>query len=136
MDPNAGVNMDRERGAPFAPDEDQRRLPTYDESVLLALLDGDAQLAAEVLSDFAAALRRASEEIEAAFRDGRTGDLVGVAHRLKSSSRTVGAMQLGELCERLEAAAGRGSPESLRQMMRALMAEIDAVSSRLDATGT
>jgi two-component system, sensor histidine kinase and response regulator len=128
--------MDGDTGAPFEADEGCCRLATYDESVLLGLLDGDAQLAAEVLSDFAAALQRGSDQIEAAFRDGRAQDLVLVAHRLKSTARTVGALQLGELCERLEAQAGRGPVESLQGTMLAVRVEIGAVSKRLDITGT
>jgi len=53
-----------------------------------------------------------------------------------ATARTVGALQLGELCERLEAQAGRGPVESLHGTMLAVRVEISAVSKRLDTTGT
>jgi HPt (histidine-containing phosphotransfer) domain-containing protein len=93
-------------------------------------------MAAEVLQDFEAALARGADEIETAFRDNRTQELVVAAHKLKSSSRTVGAMRLGELCARLEAGARSASSQTVQRMILALMAEIGAVSRRLGSTGS
>jgi len=104
-------------------------------TVLIDLLDGDEQLAAEVLRDFEGALQHGTDDIESALRDNRSGDLALAAHKLKSSSRTVGAMQLGELCERLEAGARSGPSHSMQRTVLAVMAEIGAVSRRLRATG-
>ena len=126
--------MDRDLIRRGAPDDRGTRLPTFDETVLISLLDGDALLAAEVLHDFEAALERGADEIDTAFHDSRNEELAIAAHKLKSSSRTVGALQLGELCERLEAGARSGPSHSVQRMILAVMSEIGAVSRRLGAT--
>jgi HPt (histidine-containing phosphotransfer) domain-containing protein len=126
--------MNRDAHRPTAADDGITGLPTYDETVLIGLLDGDTQLAAEVLQDFEAALVRGADEIETAFRQHRPEDLMLAAHRLKSSSRTVGAMRLGELCARLEAGAKSAPSQSVQRMILAFMAEMGAVSRRLGST--
>jgi len=126
--------MDRDLIRRSAPDDRGTRLPTFDETVLISLLDGDALLAAEVLHDFEAALESGADEIDTAFHDSRNEELAIAAHKLKSSSRTVGALQLGELCERLEAGARSGPSHSVQRMILAVMSEIGAVSRRLGAT--
>jgi HPt (histidine-containing phosphotransfer) domain-containing protein len=115
--------MDNDARRPIPHSDGGARLPTFDETVLIDLLDGDEQLAAEVLRDFEGALQHGTDDIESALRE------------LKSSSRTVGAMQLGELCERLEAGARSGPSHSMQRTVLAVMAEIGAVSRRLRATG-
>ncbi len=127
--------MDNDARRPIPHSDGGARLPTFDETVLIDLLDGDEQLAAEVLRDFEGALQHGTDDIESALRDNRSGDLALAAHKLKSSSRTVGAMQLGELCERLEAGARSGPSHSMERTVLAVMAEIGAVSRRLRATG-
>ena len=127
--------MDQDARRPIANEDGSAKLPTFDETVLVDLLDGDAQLAAEVLRDFEAALQHGADEIDAAFRANRVEDLVVASHKLKSSSRTVGAMRLGELCERLEAAAGSGPSHRVQRILLAVMAEVGAVGRRLGATG-
>jgi HPt (histidine-containing phosphotransfer) domain-containing protein len=114
-------------------DDISAELPTYDDTVLIAMVDGDAQLAAEVLCEFGAALRSGAGEIATTFAGGLTEELTVTAHRLKSSSRTVGAMRLGELCERLEVEATDGSLDHLGRLIAAVTAEIDAVAARLSA---
>jgi HPt (histidine-containing phosphotransfer) domain-containing protein len=126
--------MERDAHRTNAADDGPGRLPTYDETVLIGLLDGDEQMAAEVLRDFEAALACGADEIETAFRDNRTEQLMVAAHKLKSSSRTVGAMRLGELCGRLETGARDGPSHSVQRLILAVMAEMGAVSRRLRST--
>jgi two-component system sensor histidine kinase/response regulator len=127
------MKMDEDARGPMAPNDRSAKLATFDETVLIGLLDGDAQLAAEVLRDFEGALRRGADEIDAAFRDKRGEELMIAAHKLKSSARTVGALHLGELCERLEAGARSGPSHSVQRMILAVMSEIGAVGRRLGA---
>ena len=54
--------MDNEARRPIPHSDGGARLPTFDETVLIDLLDGDEQLAAEVLRDFEGALQQRSEE--------------------------------------------------------------------------
>ena len=125
--------MDQNSHAHSAPDDGSIELPTYDDTVLIAMVDGDAQLAAEVVGEFTTALQSATDEITAALLAGHTNTLIVSAHRLKSSSRTVGAMRLGELCDRLETGAKDTSTDRLRVLVSAVTAEIDAVVKHLRA---
>jgi two-component system, sensor histidine kinase and response regulator len=125
--------MDQDSHGQVAPADQSAELPTYDDTVLIRMLDGDAQFVSQILDEFAVALRRSIDDIEAAFRAGRANDLVAAAHRLKSSSRTVGAMQLGELCARLESGAKDESPDRVRRLILDVAAEIDAVATCLGA---
>ena len=61
-------------------------------------------------------------EITVAAATNDTATLAGVAHTLKSSARSVGALALGELCQSLETAARAGDA----QACRALVAGLDA----------
>jgi HPt (histidine-containing phosphotransfer) domain-containing protein len=125
--------MDKDSDGRVAPEDRSTNLPSYDDTVLIRMLDGDAQLASEILGEFLVALTRGAEVIGAAFVAGRGIELAESAHRLKSSARTVGAMQLGELCERLEDGAKRGSPDSVRRLISAVTTEIDVVAKQLRA---
>ena len=58
-----------------------------------------------------------------------------IAHSIKSAARAVGALQLGDLCERLERAAGRGDADTSRRLatlfQEASEAAMTAIRDRL-----
>ena len=53
--------------------------------------------------------------------------MADIAHRLKASSRNVGAMALGDLCAELENACLAGTRECITQRLSELAAALDAV---------
>ena len=64
------------------------------------------------------------------------GDIAGAvaqAHKLKSSARTVGALALGDLCERIEAAGKAGDDEALGRLLPAFERESAMVAAWLAA---
>ena len=83
----------------------------------------------EVLADYHAALNRLGPEMRAAQEGGDMAAVAAVAHKLKSSSRSVGALALGELCAELEN-AGRAA---LRDSVQRLMQDFEAERERVDA---
>jgi len=111
------------------------RLPRFDPEMLSELREigggrGSA-LAREVVALFALEtpliLGRMRTSLEA-------GDLDGVrvaAHSLKGSSRCVGALQLGGLCERLEGAARANARGLAGSLLGRITVEFDAVLGRL-----
>jgi HPt (histidine-containing phosphotransfer) domain-containing protein len=67
-------------------------------------------------------------EIDRALAAGEVGRAAGVAHRIKSSARTVGAMGFGDVCADLESQRERGSiaqARSLAARLRALLARLE-----------
>jgi HPt (histidine-containing phosphotransfer) domain-containing protein len=78
---------------------------------LLDITGGDRVFVDELVDTFLEEGDRLVGELVAAAADGDTEGLVRPAHSLKSSCLNVGALELGELCRRLEAdARGDGVP--------------------------
>jgi len=73
-----------------------------DIGVLQALVGDDADLTRDFLTDYRACAREEAAALRAAAAAGDRQGVTAIAHRLKSSSRSVGALALGELCAGLE----------------------------------
>jgi HPt (histidine-containing phosphotransfer) domain-containing protein len=83
---------------------ESNHLALLDMAVLPGLVGDDPALIGEFFADYRHSAQKSAEEIHAAFalKDWKAaGD---VAHKLKSSSRSVGALALGDVCARLELA--------------------------------
>ncbi|HWH84698.1 MAG TPA: ATP-binding protein [Burkholderiaceae bacterium] len=74
-----------------------------DIGVLQALVGDDADVTRDFLTEFRACAREEAAALRAAAAAGDPKGVTAIAHRLKSSSRSVGALALGELCASLEA---------------------------------
>jgi HPt (histidine-containing phosphotransfer) domain-containing protein len=73
-----------------------------DVAVLQSFVGDDAELLAELLGDFRDSLAAGAGQVRSA-ADACCGTAVAsAAHKLKSSSRQVGARALGEICAQLE----------------------------------
>jgi HPt (histidine-containing phosphotransfer) domain-containing protein len=77
-------------------------LPVLDDSVLAQMLGPDVEVQAEVVADYLEEAPAILSELAAACRAVELKRAQQLAHRLKSASRWVGGMALGELCETLE----------------------------------
>jgi HPt (histidine-containing phosphotransfer) domain-containing protein len=78
---------------------------------LLEMTGGDQEFVDELVDTYVAEGDRLVESLTAAASAGSVDDLVRPAHSLKSSSLNVGALELGELCRRLEEEARSGMVE-------------------------
>ena len=104
--------------------------PPVDLGVLPALTGcEDPDMLAEFLSDFREIARQAEAEMLDAAQTGDLNAMRHVAHRVKSSARYVGALQLGELSDTLETACEKlqadATPGLLAQWRRE-WARVDA----------
>ena len=106
-------------------------LPTFDESTLKDLIGGNADEIATFHREYVASTRTAAAELRAACEAGDWPQVAAVSHRLKSSSRALGAMALGECCERLEHHAGTGDVAATMDHVRRFEDELLRVLSRL-----
>jgi len=79
-----------------------------DPTALESVFGNDPGTIGEILDEFLISAKQTVEEIEQAFEQHAASDIGFLAHRLKSSSRTVGAFALAALCEVLER-AGKAS---------------------------
>ena len=78
--------------------------PLVDATVLAALVGADREMIREILGDYAESLRSLAPQLLQAFARNDCDSIDAIAHRLKSSSRAVGAVRLGQLCTALEQA--------------------------------
>ena len=100
-----------------------------DVAVLKALVGDDEEVVRELLSDYLVSARRLAVELRAACSAGDSRQVGAIAHKLKSSSRSVGALALGELCAELESAGKAGDKRGVekdRLRFETALAEVDA----------
>ncbi len=111
-----------ESSAPSCPGVGARRagagpMPALDVAVLEGLVGDDPALVREFLSEYVAGARGQLEELRATAAAGDAWRVAAIAHRLKSSSRSVGALALGDLCAELESAGKVGDKAQVAQIL-------------------
>jgi HPt (histidine-containing phosphotransfer) domain-containing protein len=91
-------------------------LTVLDSAVLPKLIGNDPALLAQFFKDYLRTAREAADEIHTAIALGDWQAAGEGAHKLKSSSRAVGALALGEVCHQIEQAGrdGHGHPDAAR----------------------
>jgi CheY-like chemotaxis protein/HPt (histidine-containing phosphotransfer) domain-containing protein len=91
--------------------------PVLDVSVLKGLVGDDSGTVCEFLSEYLDSARGQRKELLAVIAAGDTAPVGAIAHKLKSSSRAVGALSLGDLCAELEGASKAGEKARISQIM-------------------
>ncbi|MBD5803938.1 Sensor histidine kinase RcsC [Azoarcus sp. Aa7] len=100
-----------------APDASASALPILDVSVLGGLVGDDPVVIREFLGDYLASARGLVAEARTAFAARDSSLVAACSHKLKSSSRAVGALALGDLCNRIESAVRVADPVALELEM-------------------
>jgi PAS domain S-box-containing protein len=98
-------------------------------ATLHRLIGEDPAMILEFLQDFLVVMRAASKEINAVYAAKDIPAIATIAHRLKSSARSVGALHLGDLCAELENATKAGGLVPLTQVLQ----EYNAASAKVEA---
>lgn len=88
--------------------------------------DGRHGVVARVLAAFETSLARMLVQLGAEREQGNPGVVAGVAHTLKSSSASVGALPLAQACSDVERRIRSGEPGDLTAEVRLLLAEGEA----------
>ena len=105
-----------------------------DVSVLKALVGDEAEVIAEFLQDFRISAGKAALQMRVACQTRHADSVEAVAHRLKSSARAVGALDLGELCAKMEDAGQAGRLDTLADLWPRFAAEMAAVDEFLGSS--
>jgi two-component system sensor histidine kinase/response regulator len=100
-------------------------------SALEALVGTDPKLIQEFLREFAVNAARLATELTHACMEGQSRAAAEVAHKLKSSSRAVGALKLSELVAAIEAAGNAGDLALLAKLLSGFEREMAAVNEYL-----
>lgn len=90
------------------------------------------RLLERVVRAFQSSLDRMVPQLVEAQARGDAAGVRHVAHTLKSSSASIGALRLSTLCAQLEAAVRAGSTDGLDAQVEALRAEVEAVRPALE----
>lgn len=107
------------------------RAVVVDVSVLKGLADDDEAIVREFLADFLSAARAQAAEIVACCAAEDHRGVGSVAHKLKASSRSVGALALGDLCAELENASRAGSHANISAHCRRFAQAMRAVDAHI-----
>ncbi len=108
-------------------------LAILDVQILRDLVGSDSDTLTELLQDFSESAQQLGGAIRAACQVRDAKEVSAVAHKLKSASRSVGAMALSEVCAALESAAHEGDA-ALTEALRGQFEEaLDAAMARLQA---
>jgi len=103
--------------------------PVVDLDVLKGFVGDDAQTVRELLHEYLDSARRLSAELREACAANDARRVGAIAHKLKSSSRSVGALALGDMCATLENASRAGTDADMArsaQRFEESMAAVDA----------
>ena len=128
---------------PDAPDTDSGAAPSPPAAMLdpLALqrlrdLDptGASKLMERVVQAFSSSVARFVPQLYAAQAAADAAGIRHVAHTLKSSSSSVGAIKLSQMCADMEAMVRQGQTEGMHEKIVALSTEITAVLDALRHT--
>lgn len=96
-----------------------------DLEVLRAIVGDDQETVLALLGEYVECSASLAVQLRTCLNEGRTHEAAAIAHKLKSSSRSIGALALGELCARIESDAKEGVEMSCTE----LSAQFDAAYS-------
>lgn len=92
---------------------------------------GASRLVERVFKAFEDSVQRLRPQLQAALLAADCGGLRHVAHTLKSSSASIGAIKLSAICAEMEAKARDGQMQGMTERTDELCTEIDAVLEAL-----
>ena len=117
---------------PPVPEPAQAHARAVDIDVLKGIVGDDPETVRELLSDYQQSVGRLAAELRVHCEAGRGREAGAIAHKLKSSSRSVGALALGDLCAELENAGKAGDLALLANWAKQFDAALAAVEQSLD----
>jgi HPt (histidine-containing phosphotransfer) domain-containing protein len=126
-------------GAPFGEAFDPQRLREVAGSLsghldireLKQLVGDEPDVIVDFLNEFRSSATRLMHSLHAVVSSKSWWDARGIVHRLKSSSRSVGARRMGDLCEQMESLTG--SAGAAQQPVLELLAELEKEWSLVSA---
>ena len=131
------AHFPNEEAAPMQASEQPPQAATnsacaVDIAVLRGIVGDDPEIVRELLTDYQQSVGKLASELRTHCDAGRGREAGAIAHKLKSSSRSVGALALGDLCAELENAGKAGDLAMLANWARQFDAALVAVEQALE----
>jgi PAS domain S-box-containing protein len=104
-----------------------------DVHVLEKLVGNDSDVIEEMLQDYRLSAEKTALELQTAYQAGQLTTVGSLAHKLKSSSRSVGALALGEVCAAIEQAGKKNDAQVLAELLPSFDTEMIKVKTYLDS---
>ena len=111
---------------PDAPDTGGRAPQDFDPGALRAIVGEEPAVLQEIVGYFDTVASAMRGGLLRAASDGDAASAAMLAHSLKSSTRSVGALPLGALCARLEAHGAGGRGDMLAPLVADVVVAMDA----------
>lgn len=92
---------------------------------------GQARVVQRVLAAFEASVLRLAPQLEAASRSGDRNGIRNIAHTMKSSSASIGALRLSRLCADIEAMLREEEFTGFESRVERMRIELDVVLQAL-----
>jgi signal transduction histidine kinase/CheY-like chemotaxis protein/HPt (histidine-containing phosphotransfer) domain-containing protein len=108
-----------------------QRVAPLDVRVLESLVGNDRALIDSLLKEFDLGLARTADEIGKAAGGRRPQEAAALAHKLKSSARSVGAGRLAELCSLMETEGFKDDSEAVARLVPEFVDEVRSVEEYL-----
>jgi signal transduction histidine kinase/CheY-like chemotaxis protein/HPt (histidine-containing phosphotransfer) domain-containing protein len=116
---------------PSHPPRIEEGAQAVDLRVLETLVGDDPELIREFVQDFRASAAQLAAELVVACRAPQPAEAAAIAHKLKSSARSMGALRLGEVCASIESAGHANDTPALRALAQTFEAEMATVQDAL-----
>ena len=117
---------------PSATEADMATAHAIDIEVLRRLVGDDRALWVDLLCEYRAGALGSIRELRAAVAADDLNEVVSIAHRLKSPSRAIGAMELGDLCAEIENEARLADDEAVGAAVGVLEAALASVIDSIE----
>ncbi len=130
--PKVGVEDESDKEQSFTQGADMSH-EDIDQTALGNILGTqDPEMLAEYYNSFLETSTPTAKQIQDAFNAGDLSEVSRLAHKLKSSARTVGANRLGDCCQALEEAGREGDAQSVSQQMELLPVLFNGVKAWIE----
>lgn len=101
--------------------------------VLEELVGDDPETIQEMLHDYRVSVKKTATELRNAYKAGQLMTVGSIAHKLKSSSRSVGALALGDVCAQMEQAGKGNDAQALAALIPNFENEMNKVEAYLNS---
>jgi len=118
--------------SPIGQNNDPLSRLVIDVNVLKSLIGHDEALVREFLQEFRVSTVEIATALSAACTSGEVETTTALAHKLKSSAHSVGALTLSRLCAALEHAGRQGHGAAQTRLLPEFERELERVGDFLD----
>jgi len=102
-----------------------------DQALVRTLGHADREVHLRMLQRFAAHTGKQLRDLSRLCEQGDFHAIGTLAHNAKTSARTVGAMQLGQLCDQLESSCAEGNDSAARNQVVEILRAYEAIETYL-----